>query len=541
MNSRPMDPHPRLWPACRRGSVVAEQHLSLGCPSAASSSTVTLRSRKKALLISISQTEGYAELKAAHRDAYSMRDLLIDLYEYTSDEITILLDDGIPGHVQPTQRNILLAIGELVKDVKEGDWLFFHYCGHSTQVDNPRSNSEEDGKDECLVPMDGEEMKIVDNALHAALVAPLPAGAHLVAILDTCHSGSLLDLKHYRCNRVPVPWIYKGKRNSEEIRNRVVRSGAQLLTLSEMQTHKVPASTRFRSRHNTISVMCDPQDPAASPPPTVTTRRRSRTGSGVLARLRTVSSRKRTMSHPPAPPPAPPPADKENVNIKDGPVLPALSRLWILSEETGDDHLCESPVGRFPCNGWCRNLDGQGYSTIHDQDEDEVKADVISLASCKDSQQAWDDENGQSMTSLLVAILRENPNRTLKDVLVCISHATYSMAVERHGKAKEFKQRQKRYIDKVNKELARLEHLEKNGSTTSLVLPGPTPFSFLATSRTMLPPRKRPFLPKRVASQIKWFRDKLKEVKATAGDMNNFQNPELASPRPLDLERPWRM
>jgi hypothetical protein len=51
--------------------------------------------------------------------------------------------------------------------------------GHSTQVENPRSKSEEDGKDECelvlvftytpltttagLIPLDGEEMKIIDN------------------------------------------------------------------------------------------------------------------------------------------------------------------------------------------------------------------------------------------------------------------------------------------------------------------------------------------------------------------------------------------
>ncbi|KAJ7671197.1 caspase domain-containing protein [Mycena rosella] len=100
---------------------------------------------------------------------------------------SVLIDDRIDGHVQPTRTSILQAIADLVKDVKDGDYLFFHYSGHSTQVDSPRFNSEEDGKDKCIVPLDGEDMKIVDNDLHAALVVPLPPGAHLVAVLDTCH------------------------------------------------------------------------------------------------------------------------------------------------------------------------------------------------------------------------------------------------------------------------------------------------------------------------------------------------------------------
>jgi hypothetical protein len=61
-----------------------------------------------------------------------------------------------------------------------------------------------------LVPLDGEAMNIVDNVslslfcrssssianyvqeLNAALFAPLPVDSRLVAVLDTCHSGSLL-------------------------------------------------------------------------------------------------------------------------------------------------------------------------------------------------------------------------------------------------------------------------------------------------------------------------------------------------------------
>jgi len=42
--------------------------------------------------------------------------------------------------------------------------------------------------------------KILDNTLRECLVNPLPAGTRLTAILDSCHSGTLLDLDHYSCH-----------------------------------------------------------------------------------------------------------------------------------------------------------------------------------------------------------------------------------------------------------------------------------------------------------------------------------------------------
>ena len=40
--------------------------------------------------------------------------------------------------------------------------------------------------------------QIVDNELNVLLVNPLPQGARMHAIIDACHSGSVLDLE-YRC------------------------------------------------------------------------------------------------------------------------------------------------------------------------------------------------------------------------------------------------------------------------------------------------------------------------------------------------------
>jgi hypothetical protein len=90
----------------------------------------------------------------------------------------------------------------------------------------------------------------------------------------------------------------------------------------------------------------------------------------------------------------------------------------------------------------------EGHSTCVAPDaDDEVKADVVSLASCKDSQLAWE-ADGVSMTSVgdsslsffwgavidvrsrqsLVDLLRENPHRSLKDVLISIRYAAFSVS-----------------------------------------------------------------------------------------------------------------
>ncbi|KAK7001448.1 Metacaspase type II [Favolaschia claudopus] len=531
---------------------------------------------KKALLIGVRvcQSAGYGDLDVAHDDVRKMRDLLIEVYHYEESEITILLDDGL--HTQPTRENILAAIGEFVKNVKAGDKLCFHYSGHSTQVKNPnsRSCSEEDGLDECLVPFDGENMKIVDNELHAALVQPLPSGSHLVAVLDTCNSGSLLDLKHYRCNRVSVPWKWRGRRDSEPIRNNVVRRGARLVTLSQTTGPAPPATTTTQNafasqarRRSVISVMCDPPTPSPStisplaprastgiptdPSPSVT-----RTGTAIprsspLTRLRAGSklplARLRTLSVSlQSPAPTSPCSNKamknkENFTTGDvGHVMPTLSGFnWIFHGEGDEEKHCESPVGRFPCSGWCRNVEGR--STLLEED-DEVKADVISLASCKDSQKAWEGD-GVSVTSVLVELLRENPERSLQDILIQISHKTYSLALSRHSRSKKYKAQRKDYIRTLMHQIKRLER--GNRSTASLVTPdipgiAVRPTFPHATSRG--PGPKKPALLRTVGEQIQTLKEQLLGVRQDKGyDMDAFQNPELSSPRPLDMSRPWRM
>lgn len=82
----------------------------------------------------------------------------------------------------------------LVAGCRAGDSLVFHYSGHgSQQRDN--DGDEVDGKDETLCPLDFETNgMIVDDEINDTIVKPIPRGAKLHAIIDACHSGTMLDL-----------------------------------------------------------------------------------------------------------------------------------------------------------------------------------------------------------------------------------------------------------------------------------------------------------------------------------------------------------
>ncbi|KAJ7910969.1 hypothetical protein B0H13DRAFT_1876285 [Mycena leptocephala] len=274
--------------------------------------------------------------------------------------------------------------------------------GHSIKVESLRSKSE-DGKDECLVPLDGEEMKITDNELHASLVAPLPAGAHLVAVLDTCYLGSLLGI-----TTAIIVSQYHGSIGE-------IETGKNLGTgLTSGPAHRVHKAPSMPAKRRSIST--------APPMHILTGLERAGTGSGPakgpLARLRNASASARaraaslslSLS-------IPAPASEDNENLTEGAVGPALSAIskltWSLLDEEAH---CESPVGQFPCNGWCRNLEGTPHG--------EVNADVVSLAS-RDSQEA----DGVSMTSSLIVLVgrstasldvtRLNPSPTSRQCTTC--------------------------------------------------------------------------------------------------------------------------
>lgn len=173
-----------------------------------------MQGSRKALLIGINYTGTSAELKGCHNDANNLAQFIqsesrtrrgarwltplcsaTGNFGYDRNNIRILLDDeNARRDTLPTKQNILNAMAWLVKGASPGDALFFHYSGHGSQVES-HAGDEIDSMAETICPLDYESAgQINDDEMHRLLVAPLPKGCRLTAIMDCCHSGSSLDL-----------------------------------------------------------------------------------------------------------------------------------------------------------------------------------------------------------------------------------------------------------------------------------------------------------------------------------------------------------
>ena len=149
----------------------------------------------KGLFIGINYFDTECELKGCINDINTISQLYKKLYGLTN--ILILTDDQSNPNKLPTKTNILSGIDWLVSNNKLGEQLFFHYSGHRSYIIDV-SGDESDGKDECIIPCDYNiNGYIIDDDLHAKLVNKIES-AYLFAVMDNCHSGTVLDL-NYSC------------------------------------------------------------------------------------------------------------------------------------------------------------------------------------------------------------------------------------------------------------------------------------------------------------------------------------------------------
>ncbi|KAF8200903.1 caspase domain-containing protein [Pholiota molesta] len=339
-----------------------------------SASQIVPAPKKKALLIGVCGTrlapktravedhEGSDILKGPHTDVNAMRALLIEVYGYAPTDITLLLDDLDLEHVQPTIINILKAMDDLVRDARPGDRFFFHFAGHAGQ-DKTDDPGEEDGMDEYIVVSDG---KILDNVLCERLVAPLPPGSTLTAIMDSCHSCSLLDLKHHRCNRVYVPWISKGKRRTKTRFYETVRKDAMW-----------PSSMQLRELTRNLSA-----DDVHLP---------SMQSVFESSTLPTTPAPRKTLKI-------------LTTNIDDA--APVFMASPVQEYASPKDLFCDG----FKCH--------QSSS----MDERQRHADIVCLSSSEDSQKTWEDAKGASMSQILIELLRKEPHPILYNMMQHIKY-----------------------------------------------------------------------------------------------------------------------
>ena len=140
---------------------------------------------KKALLVGINDYKSINDLQGCVNDITNMRSILQTYLGFTNAQTRILLDS------RATKANIMNRLQWLVRGAKAGDYLFFHYSGHGSQIRDRNNDDLKDNMDELICPwdMDWDGTYIIDDDFNA-LFSKLPGGVTLEVVLDCCHSGT---------------------------------------------------------------------------------------------------------------------------------------------------------------------------------------------------------------------------------------------------------------------------------------------------------------------------------------------------------------
>ncbi|XP_052287708.1 metacaspase-1-like isoform X1 [Citrus sinensis] len=134
------------------------------------------------------------------------------------------------------------AMKWLVQDCQPGDSLFFHYSGHGLRQKDYNLD-EIDGFDEAICPIDFEtEGPIIDDEINATIVRTLPRGVKLHAVIDTCFSGTVLDLLFmYRIISREGHYQREYQRSPAAVRKKGT-SGGIAISFSACDDHQTSAS-----------------------------------------------------------------------------------------------------------------------------------------------------------------------------------------------------------------------------------------------------------------------------------------------------------
>lgn len=152
------------------------------------------RGGRRALICGVSYKKKKHELKGTAQDVKNMHNMLRKEYGFPEESFLILSEEE--GYHDPTRKNIEEGFDWLMRGIQAGDSLLFYFSGHGKRL-REFENDEKDGFDETICPLDFETNgMIVDNEINKAIVRPLVKGVVLHAIIDSCHSGTVLDLPY---------------------------------------------------------------------------------------------------------------------------------------------------------------------------------------------------------------------------------------------------------------------------------------------------------------------------------------------------------
>ncbi|KAK4757538.1 hypothetical protein SAY87_018839 [Trapa incisa] len=157
--------------------------------------------RKRAVLCGVTYRKKKYKLKGTINDVKNMKQLLIVSFGFLEQNIHVLTEEESDERKIPTKKNIQDALQWLVRGIRSGDSLVFYFSGHGLRLPEHSQGDELDGFDETICPVDFTKVGMIsDDEINSKIVRPLVKGVTLHALIDSCHSGTVLDLPNvYDC------------------------------------------------------------------------------------------------------------------------------------------------------------------------------------------------------------------------------------------------------------------------------------------------------------------------------------------------------
>jgi hypothetical protein len=172
---------------------------------------------KAALLIGSNYPNTTSQLFGCINDINFLKDKLSNTYGYKNFNI---LTDIAP--VKPTRDNILSNFRSFLSSSKAGDFLFFGFSGHGSHV-RDTNGDETDRNDETIVGCDLKN--VTDDELKQIIVDNIKPNVTLFCVFDSCHSGSVLDLKYQYFDSSNYNSFSENEKNLETPGNVIMISG----------------------------------------------------------------------------------------------------------------------------------------------------------------------------------------------------------------------------------------------------------------------------------------------------------------------------
>ncbi len=153
--------------------------------------------KKKALIMGLNYRNTSSELRGCINDTVKLNLLLTDKFNYSENDITIMTDDH-SGDLYPNRDNIINQLDTLVNQVINDnlDEIWISYSGHgSYSIDS--GTDEKDGKDETICPLDYSTSGVISDDTIREYLERVPSFCNVICLFDSCHSGTIVDLKHH--------------------------------------------------------------------------------------------------------------------------------------------------------------------------------------------------------------------------------------------------------------------------------------------------------------------------------------------------------